>query len=188
MTLQVYGVVRAGHPRAPRLVCWEDLAVVVGDVPAEPDPAGHLAVLSTLVTDGPVLPVRFGTVAEDEEAIRTQVLAPSADAYRAELARLDGLTEVHVCLRFGTGGQAWRAARPDQLLADVVRRARDSTALPAGEHADERWAFLLGLADLAVVRDIVAGLGDGSDVRAECIGPLPAYSFLERRTASRWGW
>lgn len=188
MTLQLYGVVRADHPRAPRVVCWEDLAMVVDDAPAEPDPAAHLAVVSALVEGGPVLPVRFGTVAENEDLVRTEVLAPTADRYRADLDRLDGLAEVHVCLRFTEPGSAWRAARSTGLLTEVADRAHDSVSLPAGESADERWAFLVGLGDLLVVRDAVAGLARGGGVQADWIGPLPAYSFLERRTCSRWSW
>ncbi|RSM39499.1 gas vesicle protein GvpFL [Amycolatopsis balhimycina DSM 5908] len=188
MTLQLYGVVRAGHPRAPRTVCWEDLAMVVGEAPAQPDPAVHLAVVSALVEGGPVLPVRFGTVAEDEDAVRADVLAPAAGTYRADLDRLDGLAEVHVCLRFTEPGSAWRATRSDVLLSEVAERARDSVSLPAGESADERWAFLVGLGDLLVVRDAVTGLDGGGEVRAEWVGPLPAYSFLDRRTCSRWSW
>jgi gas vesicle protein GvpL/GvpF len=188
VTLQLYGVVRADHPRAPRVVCWEDLAMVVGEAPAEPDPAAHLAVVSALVEGGPVLPVRFGTVAEDEDLVRTEVLAPTADRYRADLDRLDGLAEVHVCLRFTEPGSAWRATRSEGLLTEVADRAHDSVSLPAGESADERWAFLIGLGDLLVVRDAVAGLGRGEGVQADWIGPLPAYSFLERRARSRWSW
>ncbi|MEU4252107.1 GvpL/GvpF family gas vesicle protein [Amycolatopsis sp. NPDC026612] len=188
MTLQLYGVVRAGHPRVPRTVCWEDLAMVVGEAPADPDPAAHLAVVSALVEGGPVLPVRFGTVAEDEDAVRTEVLAPAADTYRTDLDRLDGLAEVHVCLRFTGPGSPWRAARSDVLLAEVADRAHDSVALPAGESADERWAFLVGLGDLLIVRDAVAGLGRSGGVQADWLGPLPAYSFLDRRTCFRWSW
>jgi len=190
VTLQLYGVVRADHPRAPRVVCWEDLAMVVGEAPAEPDPARHLSVVSALVEGGPVLPVRFGTVAESEDLVRTEVLAPAAGRYRADLERLDGLAEVHVCLRFTGPGSAWRAARSDVLLAEVAERAYDSVSLPAGEHADERWAFLVGMGDLLVVRDTVAGVGHDGDVHADWVGPLPAYSFLDRRSGicSRWGW
>lgn len=187
MTLQLYGVVRAGHPRAPRTVCWEDLAMVVGE--PEPDPAVHLAVVSALVEGGPVLPVRFGAVADDEEAVRDEVLADlDAATYRADLDRLDGLAEVHVCLRFTEPGSPWRAARSDVLLSEVAERARDSVALPAGESADERWAFLVGMGDLLVVRDAVTGLARGGGVQADWLGPLPAYSFLERRTCARWSW
>ncbi|SFW60451.1 GvpL/GvpF family gas vesicle protein [Amycolatopsis australiensis] len=186
MTLQLYGIVRAGHPRAPRTVCWEDLAMVVGE--PEPDPAAHLAIVSALVEGGPVLPVRFGAVAADEDAVRTRVLAPDAGRFRADLDRLDGLAEVHVCLRFSGPGSAWRAARSDGLLAEVAQRARDSVSLPAGESADERWAFLVGLGDLLVIRDAVAGLGRAGGVQADWLGPLPAYSFLDRRTCSRWTW
>lgn len=190
MTLQLYGVVRARHPRVPRRVGWEDLAMVVGDVPDEPDPAAHLVAVSALVEHGPVLPVRFGTMAADEETVRTEILAPAAERFRADLDRLDGLAEVHVCLRFTEPDPAWRPARSSDLLAAIAARARDSVSLPSGEHADERWAFLVGMGDLNVVRAAVAELGADPGVRAEYVGPLPAYSFLDRRprTGSRWGW
>ncbi len=187
MTLRLLGVVRAGHPRALRLVSWEDLAMVVGDADGDLDPASHLVTVSELVRHGPVLPVRFGTVAADEDAVRTEVLAPSAEVFRADLDRLDGLAEVHVGLRFG-GGPAWRPARSNGLLRAVSDRAREAVRLPPGEHADERWAFLIGMGELPVVRETVAALDGDPDVRAEYVGPLPAYSFLDRRDAgSRWG-
>ncbi len=170
------------------MVSWEDLGMVVGDAADAVDPAAHLVAVSTLIQYGPVLPVRFGTVAADEDAVRTEILAPSAAAFRADLDRLDGLAEVHVCLRF-SGGRAWRPARSNGLLSAVSARARDVVGLPPGEHADERWAFLITLGDLVVVRETVAALHGDPDVRAEHVGPLPAYSFLERRAASsRWGW
>ena len=189
MTLRLYGVVRARHPRVPRRVCWEDLAMVVEDDAGggDADPAAHLSTISALVEHGPVLPVRFGTVADDEHAVRTDVLAPSAERFRADLDRLDGLAEVHVCLRF-TGDPAWRPAGSNGLLAPVSDLARDVVRLTPGEHADERWALLVGLGDLPVFRATVAAVDADPDVHAECVGPLPAYSFLDRRDAgSRWG-
>lgn len=157
--------------------------MVVGDADGDLDPAAHLGTVSALVEHGPVLPVRFGTIAADEDAVRADVLAPSAARFRADLDRFDGLAEVHVCLRF-SGDQAWRPARSNGLPAAVSDRARDVVRLPEGEHADERWALLIGMGDLRGIRESVAAL-DG--VHAECVGPLPVYSFLDRRAAgSRW--
>lgn len=184
MRLRLFGIVRAGHPRAPQQVAWEDLAMVVGDADRDVDPAAHLVAVSALVEHGPVLPVRFGTIAADEDAVRTEILAPSAERFRADLDRLDGLAEVHIGLRCG-GDQAWRPARGPGLPAAVSELARDLVRLPPGEHADERWALLIEVGDLPGVRKSVAAL-DG--LHAECVGPLPAYSFLDRRAAgSRWG-
>jgi hypothetical protein len=238
--LQLHGGVRAAHPlgrtgASPHLVAWEDLAVVVSPLPddrvlGQQDGVRHLEILSALVQDGPVLPLRFGTVAAEEKKVRTEVLAPAAARLRADLDRLEGLVEVHVYLRFDENtalravydenpdqreirghtnlnariraGEfiaqrlvAWRRRRSKTLLATVSALARDSAPLDDGEHTEERWAFLVAQHQLAAVRMAVGAL---TGVEAECVGPLPAYSFLtsssqgdqNRNPApqSRWGW
>ncbi|MFG1644551.1 GvpL/GvpF family gas vesicle protein [Amycolatopsis sp. NPDC049252] len=112
MRLNLHGVVRAGHPLpgpagsgATRLVVWEDLALAVSPRPADQDvtphdATQHLLTLSALVRQGPVVPLRWGTVAEDDESARTAVIRPLAHHLRAELDRLDGFVEAHVYLRF----------------------------------------------------------------------------------------
>jgi len=233
MSPRVHGVVRAGHPVTAarvRLVDWQDLAAVVSD--DAPDPLAHLEMLSALVPAGPVVPLRFGTTAVDDDAVRDDVLARSAPRLRVLLDRLDGAVEVHAYLRFDenaalqavydrhhagwrTGGHldlsarirlgeqvahhlvAWRRARADELLAPVAAVAREHVALADREHTEERHAFLVPTGEVGAVRAAIAGLSDpGAD--AECVGPLPAYSFLDepaatratagQAPASRWGW
>lgn len=102
MSLLVHCVVRADHPPAARMVIWQDLAAVVSEsrTPTQQDALAHLRMLSELVVAGPVLPLKYGTTATDEEAVRAEVLASSAPRLRAHLDRLDGLVEVHVYLTF----------------------------------------------------------------------------------------
>lgn len=111
MTLTLHGVVRAGHPLPDparfdvELVVREDLALVVSALPAgrgvaEQDAAQHLEMLCEMVQQGPVVPLRWGTVAQDDETARTEVIRPIAPHLRAELDRLDGLVEAHVYLQF----------------------------------------------------------------------------------------
>lgn len=123
MTLHIYGIVRATHPRhphTPRLVVWQDLAAAVRERPddgGEPDPVAHFGVLSTLVADGPVVPVRFGTLARDVNAVCGEVLGRAAPRLRAQLDRLTGLCEIHIGLRFAenAGLRAVAAADPNWL-------------------------------------------------------------------------
>jgi hypothetical protein len=221
--LLLHGVVRAGHPSAgPRVVVWEDLAMVVSEwrQPTQQDALAHLELLSELVVGGAVVPLRFGTTAADEDAVRTEVLVATAPRLRAHLDRLDGLVEVHAYLRFDeetalravfaesqtnwSGGRAdlnarlhlgeqiaqrivaWRRARADELLAPLS--AREQVSLPEGEHTEERRAFLVPYQEIDAVRAAITAAG------AECVGPLPAYSFLTEpaaapaATTSRWGW
>jgi hypothetical protein len=110
VTLKLHGIVRAGHPcpagpAMPRLVTWEDLAVIVSEHPVgraltQQDAMANLNLLSAAVRSGPVLPLRFGTTAENDDAARTEVLAHAAPDLRAQLDRLDGLAEIHVYLSF----------------------------------------------------------------------------------------
>jgi hypothetical protein len=140
MTLNLHGVVRAGHPLPDpaqfdvRLVVWEDLAVVVSalhrdrDV-AEQDAAQQLGMLSEMVQRGPVVPLRWGTVAEDDESARTEVIRPVAPHLRSELERLDGLVEFHVYLQFDeetamqavAGERGGWGGRPAAALTDRVK-------------------------------------------------------------------
>jgi hypothetical protein len=114
-SLLLHGVVRADHPSAGRVVTWQDLAMVVSDwhEPTRQDAVAHLGLLSTLVVQGPVVPLRFGTTATDEAAVRADVLATSAPSLRAHLARLDGLVELHAYLRFDED-EALRAVFDEQ--------------------------------------------------------------------------
>lgn len=110
--LYVYGVTRSGReqpsaaglgspPEQVRLVESGPIAAAVSDLPddyvlQDEDARAHLQVLIGLLAEGPVLPIRMGTVAPGEEAVRNEVL----DAGQAELASrldsIDGLVELHV--------------------------------------------------------------------------------------------
>jgi hypothetical protein len=228
VTLLLHGVVWADHPTTARLVTWQDLAVVVSEA-GTPDAVAHLELLSGLVTTGPVVPLRFGTTTDGEDAVRTDVLAARAEELRGHLRHLTGLVELHAYLRFdedealqavfyehqaawpGTGGLdlatrirlgeqvaqhlvTWRRARSDALLAPVSAVAREHVVLPDREHTEERRAFLIPREEIDTARAAVTALRQVAAVEADCVGPLPAYHFLdetprgEAATGSRWGW
>lgn len=115
MTLHLYCVVRAGvepppmagvgHPPSTlSTVAYREVAAVLSELPegalTEDDAATHLDVLSALVVAGPVLPLRFGTVAPDVDAVREEVLAASYDELLALLDELDGQAELRVEFAF----------------------------------------------------------------------------------------
>ena len=110
--LYVYGVVRAGQPSPDvtgvgspagdvRLVESGPLAAAVSELPddialQDEDARAHLRVLIRLLDDGPVIPLRMGTVAPDDDVVRAEVLDAVRDEMAARLAALDGLVELHV--------------------------------------------------------------------------------------------
>ncbi|PJM97614.1 GvpL/GvpF family gas vesicle protein [Streptomyces sp. CB01373] len=114
MSTYVYGITAAsdmsslpeelggvGEPALPvRVLTASGLAAVVSDAPEglrpkRRDLLAHQAVLSEMGAGGCVLPMRFGSVAPDDEAV-TGVLAERAEHYRERLEALEGRVEYNV--------------------------------------------------------------------------------------------
>ena len=107
MARYVYCFTHAEHPlpleslhavgeeeNALRVVRHEQLAAVVSDAPEglrpkRRDLVAHETVLETLCSAGAVVPLRFGTVAPDDDAVMGE-LARGARRYTELLTRLDG--------------------------------------------------------------------------------------------------
>src|SRR5262245_39250440 len=114
MPLQLIGVVRADHPPLAgrgkdrlgvRLVESGELAAAVTELEEgtqlqEEDATRHLDLLVLLLRDGPVLPLAFGTVAPDDDAVGTEVLDPAADDLLARLDAVDGFVETRLEISF----------------------------------------------------------------------------------------
>lgn len=173
----VYGVLQARHPQpqlagiagAPiELVRSGDLAAAVSDAPdglvlRDEDAFVHLDVLVALLADGPVLPVRFGTVVEDDDAVCEGVLGDAAVA--GELEALADVVELHVDAA-AAGDRVWDALRP--LAVDAVGRG-------AGAFS---WAFLVRRADVQTFDKAVADVGaEYPQAELRYVGPLPAAHF-----------
>jgi hypothetical protein len=102
----VHGVVPAGtvvpagllgvDERPVELVSSERVAAVVTWIDLERPPGrradllAHQAVLDTLSADGPVAPVRFGSVLEDDSVVLEDLLRPQEDVFAEILGELRG--------------------------------------------------------------------------------------------------
>jgi hypothetical protein len=125
-----------GMSGAPRAVTSGPLAGVVSPAPETLRPkrrdlAAHQEVQERLMADGAVLPMRFGLLAPDEDAVRAAL-----DAKRAEYVR--GLDQLHATTEFNL-----KAARSqDDLLREVLtesddaRRLNERTRDGRGSHED----------------------------------------------------
>jgi Gas vesicle synthesis protein GvpL/GvpF len=92
--------VGASHAGVWRVV-HRDVAALVSDVDAGPLAAArelraHWRVLEEAISRTTVLPVRFGTVMESEEALVERFLAPRHDHLAAQLAELGGKVQLTV--------------------------------------------------------------------------------------------
>jgi hypothetical protein len=130
----VYGVVAAadaasishtGVEGSPvRTVSEGDLAALVSDVAggalaAAREVRAHWRVLEAVSAQATILPVRFGTVMEDDETIRTQLLAANGERLSALLQELVGRVQVSVKGNY----------RQDELLRGVVAASPTVAAL-----------------------------------------------------------
>ncbi|MFF8014843.1 GvpL/GvpF family gas vesicle protein [Streptomyces sp. NPDC007929] len=113
MSTYVYGIAASSHPSLPegmggvgdpprevRILREGDLAAVVSEAPEglrpkRKDLLAHQNVLSEAGAAGCVLPMRFGSVAPDDNSI-TAVLAERADHYKERLRALDNRVEYNV--------------------------------------------------------------------------------------------
>jgi hypothetical protein len=109
----VYGVVLAEDGRIPdgltgveespvRMVARGPVAAVVGEIDLDrttgrrADLIAYSTVLDVLATSGPVAPVQFGSVLEDEQAIEEDLLAPNEQYFAELLAQLAGRTQFNL--------------------------------------------------------------------------------------------
>ncbi|MFL6116098.1 MAG: GvpL/GvpF family gas vesicle protein [Catenulispora sp.] len=104
MTAEVRGV---GDPPAKvRLVRHNDISAIVSDVDLDrplgtpDDLTAHAEVLDALAASVPVLPVRFGSVLTNQDAVVDELLAPHHDDFVAAVDELDGKAEYVVRGRF----------------------------------------------------------------------------------------
>ncbi|MFI9610823.1 GvpL/GvpF family gas vesicle protein [Streptomyces sp. NPDC052023] len=113
MSLYVYAITEASHPlrlddlkgvgEGPselRVVRGDSLCAVVSEAPedlsvARRDLEAHHAVQERLWSDGVSLPLGFGFVAQNDEAVRA-VLEQGADQYAQRMAELTGRVEFNV--------------------------------------------------------------------------------------------
>ncbi|MFH9859460.1 GvpL/GvpF family gas vesicle protein [Streptomyces sp. NPDC017202] len=113
MSTYVYGITAASHPALPeglsgvgepplpvRVLHAGDLAAVVSDAPENLRPKrrdllAHQTVLGEAGAEGCVLPMRFGSVAPDDDAV-TGVLTERAEHYLERLRALENKVEYNI--------------------------------------------------------------------------------------------
>jgi gas vesicle protein GvpL/GvpF len=139
MSVVVYGIVEPDAPaprvRAidgarPRLVTCGEVGALVGDLERDElvarrrDLTAHMDVLTAALERSTVLPLRFGVVLADDDAVRRELLEPLRDGLRRALDRFENLVELRLAARYDEGA----------LLAEIVagngavRRLRASIA------------------------------------------------------------
>ncbi|MFF8828277.1 GvpL/GvpF family gas vesicle protein [Streptomyces sp. NPDC015131] len=140
--LHLDGMTGVGEPAEElSLVTEGDLAAVVSDAPEglrakRRDVLAHQEVLAGLQEQGGVLPLRFGALAPDTDAVRS-ALGERAGAYQERLAALDGCAEYHLKA----------SCEEDVLLRDVLTESEDARRMNEeirGGHGGQQLKMALG--------------------------------------------
>src|ERR687886_624114 len=136
----VYGIVPAETPldgvpagiggaRVERVVCG-GLAALVSPVEGEElratrrDLLSHSAVLERAIAAGPVLPLRFGIVLRDEDAVAEELLEPRHDELAALLQRFERLVELRVKAFYDEEAVLREIVRSDPAIARLNEETR----------------------------------------------------------------
>ena len=154
---------------------------------------GHEAVVEALMSSRAVLPLRFGTVLRDDDALR-RALEERDEDWCALLERVRGRVEIAVTVAGAEESSADRSKAVDgrrYLLGKVARhreavevsRRLDGAVAPLVEAVSARVqpspgvalkaAYLVRRVDAIEVRHRL----ERADVGAVCSGPWPPYSF-----------
>jgi len=121
------GVSGPGGPEPVFLVPQGDIAALVSGADAgaglaQPENLiAHKRLLDALAGQVPVLPLRFGTVLPDRDAVTGLLLGPGHDAFRTALARLDGCAQYLVKGRYAE----------ETVLREVLAENPEAAALRA---------------------------------------------------------
>ncbi|WP_326755793.1 GvpL/GvpF family gas vesicle protein [Streptomyces hirsutus] len=204
MSTYVYGIIASTHPAVPehlsgvgegplRVLKAGDLAAVVSDAPEGLRPKrrellAHQNVLGEVGAEGCVLPMRFGSVAPDDDAV-TDVLTERAEHYKERLRALDGRVEYNVKANHVEEAVLHHvmAVNPEvRALAEANRKSN------GGSYDDKiRLGEMVAGAvrgqeaeDGAAVQRALEPVADAVSVGPESTGWLANVSFLVERDAA----
>ncbi|GGX72225.1 GvpL/GvpF family gas vesicle protein [Streptomyces minutiscleroticus] len=206
MSTYVYGIAAESHPSLPegmggvgdpartiRVLRGDGLAAVVSDAPENLRPKrkdllAHQNVLAEAGAGGAVLPMRFGSVAPDDQAV-LDVLSERADHYRERLHALDGRVEYNVKASHDEEAVLHR------VMADnpEIRAVAEANRKAGGGSHDEK--MRLGEMVVAAVQkyevddgaELLRALEPAADAvstGAESTGWLANLSFLVKRDSA----
>ncbi|MEU2553712.1 GvpL/GvpF family gas vesicle protein [Streptomyces sp. NPDC013313] len=203
MSTYVYGITARSHPALPegmtgvgepplpvRVLTAGELAAVVSDAPEglrpkRRDLLAHQNVLAEAGAGGCVLPMRFGSVAPDDDSV-TQVLGERAQHYQERLRELDGKVEYNVKATHVEEAVLHRVMAENAELRSLAEANRTSGG---GSYDDKiRLGEMVAAAvkdkeveDSAEVRSALESAGSALSVGPESTGWLVNLSFLVAR-------
>lgn len=125
------GLEDAGMGQAVELVAEGPVAALVEAVdPDRPlgrrrDLVAHSTVLNTMAARGPVLPLRFGSVVDGDQAVREELLAPQSEHFTAMLEQVAGKVQLNLRARYELDTVLAEVVQSDPEVAELRRRTSE---------------------------------------------------------------
>jgi Gas vesicle synthesis protein GvpL/GvpF len=132
LTSEMKGV--GDPPGKIRVVRQDDLAALVSDVDvagslgSPEDLTAHKEILDACAADLPVLPMRFGAVLTDDDAVADELLAEHHDEFAAALDELDGRAEFVIKGRYDERAILEEVLSENQQAAELREQIRGQDA------------------------------------------------------------
>jgi len=152
------------------------------------DLRAHWRVLDEAFQQGVVLPLRFGTVAESEDAVRREVVDPNADRFSALMEQMSGMIQLNVKGQYDEEVLLKEIVVSSPKVARLRERVRGQGAAPTSAQLAlgqlvEREIAANREADRAAVRETLEPFAVA--VRDEDVAHPSAFSaaFLVKREA-----
>jgi hypothetical protein len=142
------------------------------------DVRAHWRVLEHAFEHGTVLPVRFGTVMESENAVRGRLLEPNEGPLTELLQAIDGLIQLNVKGRYDEDALLRQIVREEPALARLRERATRSAAVPERLALGQQVEQAIGqrrARDASAVRRTLGGLATA--VRDEQVRHPDAFNI-----------
>ncbi|MGV9276740.1 GvpL/GvpF family gas vesicle protein [Streptomyces griseosporeus] len=188
------GLTGVGEPPLPvRVVRAGELAAIVSDAPEglrpkRRDLLAHQTVLGEAGAAGCVLPMRFGSIAPDDETV-ADVLAERADHYRERLQALDGRVEYNVKASHVEEAVLHRVMAENSEVRAVAEANRKAGG---GSYEDKlRLGEMVAAAvkakeaeDGSALQQLLEPAAEAVNVGPESTGWLANVSFLVERDAA----
>ncbi|MFI0977021.1 GvpL/GvpF family gas vesicle protein [Streptomyces sp. NPDC021093] len=206
MSTYVYGITRAAHPALPEqmggvgdpprpvyALTAGELTALVSEAPENLRPKrrdllAHQSVLSEAGATGAVLPMRFGSVSTDDEAVRT-VLAEREKHYLERLDALEGKVEYNIKATHDEEALLHQVLATDSELRTLneANRAAGGGTYEQKLRLGERVVAAVQQrekADGLLVRQALEGAAADVNPGPESTGWLANVSFLVERDSS----
>lgn len=169
-----------GQP--PTLIPHGPVAAVVGEVSPEPQPArrddllSYSRVVDRLAASGPVVPIQFGSILADADAVVEDLLAPQSEDFAQVLAELTGRSQYNLRASYVEAAVLAEVMAAEPQIRELSRYTRE-------QPEETTYADRIRLGEL-VARAIEGRSGQDAEMLLEAVLPYAGQHVFRTEPSS----